>query len=145
VRVLGLKALLLEAIVASGADCGNIQLLGPEGLRIAVHHGFDPGFLAFFACVKEPGCACGAAMRIGERIVVEEVCEHPIFRGTPAEAVMRDARVAAVQSTPLIGGSGALLGMLSTHHRKPRSFEARELERIDRVAGRAARWMEICR
>jgi GAF domain-containing protein len=145
VRVAGLRALLLEAILASGADCGNVQLLGPGGLRIAVQHGFGPEFLAFFDRVEKPGCACGAAMRDGARIVVEEVCSHPIFRGAPAEAVMREARIGAVQSTPLVGASGALLGMLSTHHRKPRRFDAAALQRIDRVAARAARWIEIPR
>jgi GAF domain-containing protein len=38
------------------------------------------------------------------------------------------------QSTPLVGSSGQLLGMLSTHYRQPRDLSRDELNGIDEVA-----------
>lgn len=139
---LGLQALLLQAIVATRADFGNIQLLEPDGLRIAAHYGFGRRFLAFFRCVKDSGSACGAALGDGRRIIVESVPSHPIFQRSAAAEILRDAEVQAVQSTPIFAASGRPLGVLSTHYRRPRQFKASELDIVDIATRRAAQWVE---
>ena len=138
----GLQALLLQALVATGADFGNIQLLEPDGLRIAAQYGFGRRFLAFFCCVKDGGSACGAALGEGRRVIVESVPSHPIFQRSAAAEILRDAEVEAVQSTPLFAAAGRLLGVLSTHYRRPRQFRASELDILDIAARRAAHWVE---
>jgi GAF domain-containing protein len=71
--------------------------------------------------------ACGTAMQNGERVIVEDVANDPIFKGTPACEVMLKAGVLAVQSTPLRGRSGQPLGMFSIHYRSSRRPDSRDL------------------
>jgi GAF domain-containing protein len=129
-----LHAALDTALAATGAERGNIQLARPDGLYIEVQAGFERPFLDFFFCVADDGCACGAAARRGERIVVTDVERDPIFAGTAARGVLLDAGARAVQSTPLLARSGALLGMLSTHYERRYRPSDDELRIIDRIA-----------
>jgi GAF domain-containing protein len=141
-RLRGLYAALETALAASGAERGNIQVAGPEGLEIAAHAGFSQPFLDFFARVADGGSACGAALKRGARVIVPDVERDPVFEGTPARGVMLDAGARAVQSTPLIGRGGRLLGMLSTHYERPYAPSEDELAALDRVAADAAMWLE---
>ena len=58
--------------------------------------------------------------------------------GTHALAAHLQAGVYAAQSTPLIGRNGNLVGMLSTHWRKPHHPSSRELRLLDVLARQAA-------
>ena len=89
---------------------------GLEALRIEAQHGFDARFLESFDGVRDGHTACGAAYE---------------------SAQLLDAGVRAVQSTPLIGQSGRVLGIVSTHWRLPGQPAARDL-RLVRVLARAA-------
>ncbi|KAJ3053330.1 hypothetical protein HK102_011721, partial [Quaeritorhiza haematococci] len=115
-------SLLLEivdaAIAVTAADMGNIQLLdrGCSTLRIVASRGFEAPFLEFFNVVHDGQAACGSAMRSRERFVFGDVTASPAFEGTPALDVLLGSGVRAVQSTPLVGRSGQLVGMLSTHY-----------------------------
>ncbi|BBA68799.1 Oxygen sensor histidine kinase NreB [Geobacter sulfurreducens] len=139
VREDGIGAVLEEiieaAIAITGADMGNLQLLDASGaLKIVAHRGFGAPFLDFFSTVRD-GCACcGTALRLGTRMVIEDVTQSPVFAGTPALEVMLDAGARAVQSTPLVSSSGPLLGMLSTHYRSPRRPDERDLRLLDLLA-----------
>ena len=64
-------------------------------------------------------------------MVVENVATDPIFEGQNSAAVMLRANALSVQSTPLFGVSGDLLGVVSTHSDHPRTFSACELRRLD--------------
>jgi len=131
----------LDAVVeGTGADMGNIQLCRPEGLVIVAQRGFGTPFLEFWASVRQEG-SCGAARRARERVVVADVRSDPVFADGAARDVMEEARVRAVQSTPLMGRSGELLGVLSTHFEKPRQPTEMEFEVIDRIAERTAFWL----
>jgi GAF domain-containing protein len=130
------------ALRATGTAMGNVQLLYPDGLRIVAQRGFERAFLDFFARVDDAGTACGAAMKQGRRIVVADVASDAIFAGTAAGEVLVAARVRAVQSTPLIGASGRLLGILSTHRDAPGAPEDSELDALDRIARRTTQWLE---
>ena len=139
-----LTEVLKRAIATTRADMGNIQLLDPSGasLRIQVQLGFDQRFLDFFDKVHDGEAACGTALAIGTQVVVEDVTESPIFLGADSLEVMLDARARAVQSTPLISASGYVIGMLSTHYRRPTRPSERDLRLVELLARRAARLIE---
>ena len=81
-------------------------------------------------------------MHRGERVVIEDVTKSEIFAGTPALDVLLAAGVRGVQSTPLVGRSGALVGMLSTHYRIPKRPANRDLALLDLLARQAADGIE---
>jgi PAS domain S-box-containing protein len=140
-----LAEILDAAITITGAEKGNIQLLDPASgvLWIATHRGFEKPFLDFFATVREAeASACGFALQSAERIVVDDVARSEIFAGQPSLGVLLDAGVHAVQSTPLRSGTGAVLGMISTHFARQHRPDERELRRIDLLARRAADYLE---
>jgi GAF domain-containing protein len=133
-------ALLDTVIEATRADFGNVQLVNPStgALEIVAHRGFGPDFLGFFREVRDAGSACGAAMHSRRCATVEDVRTHPTFAGSPARAVVLDAGVLAVQSTPMIAPSGELMGMISTHFRVPCRVPAPRLHLVALIARQAA-------
>jgi hypothetical protein len=54
-----------------------------------------------------------------------------VFRYTPALEVLLDAGVRGVQSTPLVGDLGRLLGVLSTHHHRPWRLQPSAFRQLD--------------
>jgi PAS domain S-box-containing protein len=139
-----LEAILIEvvdaAIAISSADFGNIQILDPESsdLKIVAHRGFPGWWLDYWDSVSRGNGACGTALERGERIIVEDVEQSPIFIGTPALEIQLKAGVRAVQSTPLISRSGKPLGMFSTHYKKPHRLDEHTLGLLDLLARQAA-------
>lgn len=130
-----LNWVLEAALRVSGAEKGNLQLVDEAGeLHIAVERGFGHKFLDFFDCVHRGEAACGTALQRGETVMVEDVTCSSIFQKTPALEVLLDARVRAVQSTPLIGHGGQVVGVLSTHWSSPRRLSAEELLQLTLLA-----------
>ena len=126
---------------ATGADMGTLQLFDRAGgvLIIKGNLGFTRPFLEFFARVQgHPGSCCGAALNAGRRVIVDDVIESPVFQGTPSLGILLNAGVRAVQSTPMVSKSGELVGMFSTHYRKPTLPSDRDLEIIDQLAAETA-------
>lgn len=117
--------LLDAAIRVTRAEMGNVQLLDPASasLRIEAQRGFARPFLDYFGRVHRGEAACGVALKRRRRVVVPDVTESPIFRNTPALEVLLDAGARAVESTPLLGRNGRVLGMLSLHYRQERSLD----------------------
>ena len=114
----GIQPLLQEimdaAVSIAGAKKGTLQLLEGDSLRIVAAHGHKQPFLEFFASAESQASVCGEATRRGERVVVSDVETSALFIGTPSLAVLREAGVRAVQSTPVMSRNGALLGILTT-------------------------------
>jgi len=139
-----LNAVVDTAIAITGADKGNLQLLDPttRALTIAAQRGFEDPFLNFFASVRDDASACAAAMRSGERVIVEDVRESEIFAGQPSKDALIDAGVCAVTSTPLMASSGNLLGMISTHFVTPHRPSEREMHLMDLLARQTADYLE---
>lgn len=135
-----LHEVLDAAIAITNADFGNVQLLDAAsgGLRIAAQRGFPQWWLDFWNSTCEGRGCCGSALERGERVVVEDVEQDPIFAGTPALEVQLKAGVRSVQSTPLISLSGKPLGMFSTHYRTPRRPSRHELRLLDLLARQTA-------
>src|SRR5262245_10400682 len=132
------------ALQLTGADMGNAQLFDPSlgAFDVEAQRGFEQPFLEFFASVNEGQAACGMALACAERVIVEDVEKSPIFVGTPALDVMLEARARAVQSIPLLGSSGQMLGVLSTHYHQPRYPTESVLHLLELTARVTARWIE---
>jgi len=137
-----LEAALDAALEAGCAEMGNLQLHEPDGLHIAVQHGFEPPFLEFFACVRDGQWGCGSAERTAFRTVIADVATDHRFAGTEGAAIMEAAQARACQSTPLIGVNGCVLGVLSTHYPEPRIPPDADFAVMDRIAHRAAFWLQ---
>jgi len=139
-----LTQILAAAALNTGAPMGNIQLVQPETGELAIQAqlGFHRTFLEFFDCVASGHAACGVALQKQTRQLVEDVASCDIFYRSSSLEVLLDANVRAVQSTPLIGSSGNVIGILSTHYDKPRHFPDYELDVIDRYARSAVRIIE---
>jgi PAS domain S-box-containing protein len=135
-----LSEIVDTAIAICGADFGNIQLLDPESsdLHIAAQRGFPTWWIEFWNRVSAGQGNCGTALERGERVVVEDVEQCPIFIGTPALEIQRKAGVRAVQSTPLRSRSGRPLGMFSTHYKTPHRPDDRTSRLLDLLARQAA-------
>lgn len=145
-RDLPLPELLDDVLRASmellDAAMGNVQLFNAKEnvLEIVSHAGMNREFLDFFSKVDHEVGACGAAMSRGHRVVVEDVENDPIFRNLLP--ITRAAGYRAVQSTPLRGSKGQLLGILSTHFKAPHCPTAMELRLLDLYAQQAERVIE---
>ncbi|WP_083901687.1 chemotaxis protein CheB [Pseudanabaena sp. PCC 6802] len=114
------------------ADMGNIQLLDRQRgvLEIVSHQGFGSEFLDYFREVgADDGTACSRALKSGQRAIVEDVQTDTEY--APHLQIAAAAGYRAVQSTPLIGRQGELLGVLSTHFRQPHRPAERELRMLD--------------
>jgi GAF domain-containing protein len=139
-----LDDVLEVAIEITRADKGTIQVLDPKSdvLVLTSQCGFEEPFLNFFAHVKQGEAAvCGAAMQALERIVVEDIIQSEIFAGQESLDVLLDAGVRAVQSTPLLSSSGAVVGMISTHYCVPHRSTEHELRFIELLARQAADYL----
>ena len=111
-------------------------------LHIEVQRGFSEPFLEFFDCVCDGHAACGLAFQNRARVVIEDVADSPVFFRRPALEVALDAGVRAVQSTPLVAPSGSVLGIISTHWRKPQRPSSWDLRLLDLLASNAAECIE---
>ncbi len=128
------------AISISGADFGNIQLLNPKTseLQIVAQRGFPKWWIDFWKRVCNGKGTCGTALERGERVIVEDVEQSPIFIGTPALEIQLKAGVRAVQSTPLVSRSGRPIGMFSTHFKTQYRPDDHALRLLDMLARHAA-------
>ncbi|HEX6790157.1 MAG TPA: PAS domain-containing protein [Candidatus Krumholzibacteria bacterium] len=142
-----MEEILHAAIAFTNADFGSIQLIDEnECLYFAVRFGFDHAFLNRFQTVRagDP-TTCAAAMRTKERVIVEDVTRSELFRGQPSLEALLECGIRAVQSTPLISSTGVLIGLISTHYRRPTRPDERSLRWLDLLARQAADYLERTR
>lgn len=138
-----LEEILSAAVAITAADFGDVQILDRASLdlRIAVQRGFPSWWVELWDRVGGGRGTCGTARARGERVVVEDVMSTSIFDEEALDVQLR-AGVRSVQSTPLVSRSGALLGMLSTHWRKPGRPDDRTLRFLDVLARQTADFLE---
>src|SRR5215469_15100117 len=124
---------LEDALSMLQADRGNVQIVDPVSgsLIIAVQAGFSDEFLEYFAVVNDDASACGRAAHDLAQTVIADVNDDPGFASHREIAAASGFR--AVQSTPLVGSDGHLVGMLSTHYPRPYRPPARDLELMSRL------------
>jgi GAF domain-containing protein len=108
-------------------------------LRIAAQCGFGAEFLDYFAVVDDDWSACGRAARDRAQTVIADVNLDARF--APHRDIAASSAFRAVQSTPLIGRAGRLLGVVSTHYPRPYGPPACDLEIMKRYAELVGRVM----
>lgn len=130
------------------SDFATMQMLHPDRglngeLQLLAHRGFDPEAIKFWNWVRaDSGCTCGFALKTGKRGIAADVATCDFMAGTPDRDALLQAGIQAAQSTPLFSQSGRLLGMISTHWRKPHSPSENDLRRFDILARLAADLIE---
>jgi len=138
-----LLVLLDRAIELTKADFGNIQVKdsGERHLRIVVQRGFQRPFLEFFRIVADDRFSCGTALSSCQRVVVRDVKSSKLYTNSSRQAML-DAGVLACQSTPIVARSGRVVGVLSTHYRRPLRASLPALRQVDAIAREAAATIE---
>jgi PAS domain S-box-containing protein len=128
------------AISIAGSDFGNIQLLDPASgdLKIVAQRGFPDWWVQFWNQVSKGQGACGTALEGGQRVIVEDIEQSPIFADATARDIQLKAGVRAVQSTPLLSRTGKILGMFSTHYKRSHRPDGRTLQMLNLLARQAA-------
>jgi PAS domain S-box-containing protein len=134
-----LGAIVETAIDIAHSDFGTIQLLDRESssLRMAAQRGFPQWWIDYCRTVPNEEGPRGVALRTGERVVVEDVKQSPLFTAADLE-MQRKAGVRALQATPVVTRTGEAIGVLSTHYRTPIRLGERTLLLIDLLAREAA-------
>jgi PAS domain S-box-containing protein len=138
-----LDKVLSAAIELQNADLGSVHIFESVTgtFRIAAQYGFDRNLLEQFVSQGfGPHSACGRAFRTETRAIIEDVLLDPDYGEFLPFAQAAGYRT--IQSTPLLSRGGRLLGLLSTHFRSPRKFDARELSMLDLYARQAADFIE---
>jgi GAF domain len=116
------ERVLDAAISLMSADMGSMQTFHPEQneLRLLAWRGFHPESAIFWERVHlDSACTCGVALTAGRRIMVPDTEACYFMAGTADLDAYRRSNIRAVQSTPLVSRFGRVLGMISTHWRKP--------------------------
>src|SRR3954468_7576356 len=142
----GIENLLQEvmetAVAILNADKGTLQLFESDSLRIVAHHGHAQPFLDFFAAAENVASVCGEATKRGERVLIEDIEQSPLFVGTSSLPILRQAGVRSVQSTPLVTRAGRLLGILTTQWSVPHLPDESDVWRLDLLARQASDLIE---
>ena len=136
------------AMAVMGSQMASIQTVDESqgALRLLAFRGFGPEFGEIFALSRpDTNTSCSVATRMGRRVIVPDVETCNFIAGTPALEDLRKSGIRAVQSTPLFSRAGKLLGMISTHWRRPHQPLERELRLLDVLARQAADLMERLR
>jgi GAF domain-containing protein len=129
------------AIRMARADMGTLQRFDDTAdcLKLVASRGFSPEALTFFDVVRrDTNSTCAIALSRRMRVFVGDISESYLFVGTPELDVLRASGVSAVQSTPIISGSGRFCGVVSTHYRTPQIESSINHAPVDHLALRVA-------
>lgn len=138
-----LEEILSATIEMQQADFGNVQLFDVhnQSLRIVAQRGFEQDFLTHVQNIPATeDTAYGRALRQRQRVIIEDIEKDP--GATPSRSIAASAGYRAVQSTPLFGHGGQVLGILSTHFRHPHRPSPSELRVTDLYVRFAAQLLE---
>ncbi len=140
--------LLATMLKIMRSDFATIQRFHPErGTEGELYLLRDYGFGEF-----DTGCwewitphsrsSCGLALKTRRRVVYADVLQCDYIAGSDVLEQYRQAGIRAVQTTPLLSRSGAVLGMISTHWREPHELTEGEIRSLDVLARQAADLIE---
>jgi PAS domain S-box-containing protein len=142
------EKLVDAAQVIMRSDYASMQRFHPDlgqrgELELLATRGFDPAATKFWKWVRaDSACSCGQVLKTSKRAVIPDVEKCPNMAGTPDLVAYRNARIASVQSTPLLARDGRLVGMISTHWAQTHTPSERDLRLLDILARLAADFME---
>jgi PAS domain S-box-containing protein len=137
---------ILDAAVAiMRSDFASMQMFYPKRgeLRLLAYRGFNPIAAASWEWVGPgSGTSCSRALATGHRAIVPDVELSDYMAGSEDLETFRQTGIRAMQSTPLFSRGGRLLGMISTHWRRPHEPSERDLRLLDVLARQAADLIE---
>jgi len=140
--------LVLAAKTLMHSDFASMQRyyphLGAKGeLKLIGHYGFSEEAAKFWAWVRaDSSCTCGLAIVKRERVIASDVKNAAFMAGTNDQAQLLAGGIRAAQTTPLLSRRGELVGMISTHWKKPHTPSERDLRVLDILARLAADLIE---
>jgi PAS domain S-box-containing protein len=137
--------ILDAAIALVDSDMGSIQMFDHERheLRLLAWKGFHPESALYWKTITtDIVTTCGAALKVGQRLIVPDVTTCEFLKGTDSLRHYNLCGIVSVQSTPLVSRDGRLVGMISTHWRQRHEPGQRELRFLDVLAREAADLVE---
>jgi PAS domain S-box-containing protein len=132
------------AMAIMHSDFASLQIHCPEPdgegkLFLLAFRGFNPQAAKFWECVSvDSGSTCGIALRTGQRAIAHDVETCEFMANSDDREMYLQTGIRAVQTTPLYSRTGRLVGMLSTHWRKPHQPLEHELRFMDLLARQVA-------
>ena len=132
---------ILQGIVAGIEDIQpdmlcSILLLTPDGKRFA--SGVAPSLPDFYneaVLGIETGVgqgSCGTAVATGERVIVEDIANHPYWASY--REIAARAGLAACWSQPILSAARAVLGSFAIYHRTPHAPDESDIRLIEEAA-----------
>lgn len=135
-----LAAIVRDVEAGNPACLCSILLLDEGGKRLRL--GSAPGLPDFYneaidGLAIGPGVgSCGTAAHTGQRVIVEDIADHPWWE--PFRALAQRAGLGACWSQPILSPSGKVLGTFAIYHRHASAPTAADLQSIDYEAQLAA-------
>ena len=135
-----LNGLVLNVESSNPAMICSILLMDPEGQHLLL--GAAPSLPDFYnqavhgIAIGEGQGSCGTAAARGQRVIVENIQEHPYWRSYRDLAAK--AGLAACWSEPIVSSKGSILGTFAIYHRTPTPPFPEDLKAIKGFAGIAA-------
>lgn len=114
----------------------SILLLDPDGVHL--RHGAAPSLPDFYneaihgVAIGPNTGSCGTAMYTGERVIVDDIQQHPYWRNYKALAAR--AGLGACWSQPVRAASGKVLGSFAIYHRQPHAPREQDIQLIEQTA-----------
>lgn len=140
------KEILDVSMKLTHADRGHIAMLDKQAghLKVYAQSGLTQEGINHFhrAPVQHGRSVASAALKTLQRVIVEDVAQSPIFRGTPGLSILLNRGIKTMQATPMISSSGNVVGILETMHEVSHLFNERELRMLDLLARQAADTIE---
>jgi PAS domain S-box-containing protein len=126
----------------------SMQMFCPDrgatgALRLLASRGFSLEAQRCWQWVsRETASSCGEVLRTGRRVIATDVRQSEFLIRLGGLDAYLAAGIHSMQSTPLIARSGKLVGILSTHWRRPHEPSDRDLRVFDLLVRQAADLLE---
>jgi GAF domain-containing protein len=137
-----------DAVALMRSDYASLQMLFPARgtggeLRLLAFRGFNPDAARFWEWVSaDSKSTCGIALRTTQRVVAPDIVACHFMADSEDQVVYIQTGIHACQTTPLIGRAGNIVGMISTHWRRPHQPSEEDFRRFDVLARRASDLIE---
>ncbi len=139
------EKILDAAVSIMQSDFASMQMLHPGRgqLQLLGARGFSEEAKKFWEWVgPKSGSTCALSLQQGKRcMVADSRTDEYLARSGTRDAYLQ-AGILAMQSTPLLSRTGELIGMITTHWRKPHQAPERDLRLFDLLARQAADVLE---
>jgi GAF domain-containing protein len=139
-----------NAVALMCSDYASIQMLVPERgpggeLRLLAFRGFNPEAAKFWEWVRaDSKSTCGIALLDKKRVVATDIAGCDFMAGSEDQQIYLQTGIRACQTTPLVGVGGKIVGMISTHWRRPHEPSEEHFRSFDILARYATEVIERC-